>query len=237
MSAPRSPIHAYGRLQRNGQAAGRHRPHHRRLHQAEKGWGAELFWALSVSRREDAVVFSACHAPVLSLLRLRRVRRRLQLRAEDRKHQLPRSPPAGGPEAGHPSAQGDVFEPGGSEGSQAARPVARHSGTRRRVFPGMPKAPRRSARPRVSARAWSGCRNHRTLPHRLRARFRLPPPRPPGQRVQRRSAARERSVFVEAGGQPSARTRAMPPEQSRSSRPTTERPNGQRRFIPSSATA
>src|SRR5580692_11849850 len=88
LSSARHSIHAHGRLQRDGEAAGGHCPHHRRLHQAEKSWGAELFRPLSVSWGEDAVVFSACHAPVLSLLRLRRFRGRVQLRPENRKHHL-----------------------------------------------------------------------------------------------------------------------------------------------------
>ena len=37
-----------------------------RLRQAEEGGGAELFGALSVSCGEDAFVFGACHAAVLS---------------------------------------------------------------------------------------------------------------------------------------------------------------------------
>src|SRR5208282_1126139 len=68
VSRPQShhSIYARRRFQRDGEAAGGYRPHHRRLHQAEEGGRAELFRALSVSWGEDGVVLGACHAAVLS---------------------------------------------------------------------------------------------------------------------------------------------------------------------------
>src|ERR1035437_4099821 len=113
------------RFRVRGQTAGGHRPHHRRLHQAEEGGGAELFGAVSVSRGEDGVVFGACHAPVLSLLRLRPFGGRVQLRAKNRKHYLPRGRADGGAEAGNSAAQGELFDSGRSQRSAAARAVAR----------------------------------------------------------------------------------------------------------------
>src|ERR1035438_8099712 len=112
------------RFRVRGQTAGRHRPHHRRLHQAEEGGGAELFGAVSVSRGEDGVVFGACHAPVLSLLRLRPFGGRVQLRAKNRKHYLPRGGADGGAEAGDSAAQGKLFDSRRSQRSAAARAVA-----------------------------------------------------------------------------------------------------------------
>src|SRR6185369_7244353 len=60
-----------------GQATGGHCPGDRRLHTAEEGRRSEFFRAVPVSSGEDAVIQRACHAPVLSLFRLRQVRRRL----------------------------------------------------------------------------------------------------------------------------------------------------------------
>ena len=62
------------RFRVHAQAAGGHRPHRRRLHQAEKSRSAELLRTLSLSRREDAILLRSRHAPVLSLLRMRRLR-------------------------------------------------------------------------------------------------------------------------------------------------------------------
>ncbi len=61
--------------------------------------GRKTTGALSVSPGEDAIVFGSRHAAVFSLLRLRRIRRRLQLRAENREHHFSRSPPAGSAKA------------------------------------------------------------------------------------------------------------------------------------------
>src|SRR5439155_9818117 len=88
------------RFRVHAQAAGGHRSRGRRLRQAEEGWGAEFFGAVSVSWRHDAVVLGACHAAVLSLLLLRRVGRCVQLRAENREHYFP-----GGGEGGRVKAE------------------------------------------------------------------------------------------------------------------------------------
>ncbi len=56
--------------------------------------------------------------------------------------------------------------PGEAQGRQAAGAVARCSGARRRIFPGMPEASRRSAGPRISGGARAGSR-------RRSARFRI----------------------------------------------------------------
>src|ERR1700680_2043443 len=66
------------RFRVHGEAAGGYRPHCRRLHQAEEGWGAELFGAVSLSWGEDGVVFGARHTAVLSLLWLWRLGGRVQ---------------------------------------------------------------------------------------------------------------------------------------------------------------
>ena len=68
---------------------------------------------------------------------------------------------------------------------------------RLRIFSGMPQAPRRRARPRISPGPRPRRSHHRPLPHRLRPRFRLPPPRPPENRIQRRDAPRKRPVLLE----------------------------------------
>ena len=97
--------------------------------------GAQNFSGLCPFHGEKTrVVLRPRHAPVLSLLRLRRLRRRLQLRPENRKHHLPRSRPPGGAEARHPVAQGDLLDSRRSQRSPPARPVARRSRTRRPAF-------------------------------------------------------------------------------------------------------
>src|SRR5947207_687667 len=77
-----------------------HRSRGRRLRQAEEGWCAEFFGAVSVSQREDAVVLGACHAAVLSLLWVRGVGRCVQLRAENREYYF-----SGGGESGRAKAE------------------------------------------------------------------------------------------------------------------------------------
>ena len=52
---------------------------------------------------------------------------------------------------------------------------------------------------RIPGRARARSGDDRALPHRLRAGFRLSSARPPERRIQRRGAAGERPVFVEAG--------------------------------------
>src|ERR1700722_3129888 len=185
------------RFRLHGQAAGGYRPHHWRLRQAEEGRSAKFFRPMSVPRRKDGVVLRPRHAPVFSLLRLWRVRRRFQLRPENREHHLPRSRADGCPEARHPTAQSGVLDSRRSERSPPARPTPRRPRTRRRILSGMPEAPRRRSRSRISARPRLGRRHHRSLPHRLRPRLRLPPPRPPEKRIQRRPAPRKRLVFLE----------------------------------------
>src|ERR1035441_4520008 len=139
----------FRQLQRDAQAAGGYRPHRRRLRQAEEGWGAELFGALSVSCREDGFVFGSCHAAVLSLLWLRRVGRRLRLHPEGRKYYFPGSCPVAGSEARRTHAQGHLFQSGG--GSQRPPPhgPARRACARDRVFSGLSAASRRGECPRV----------------------------------------------------------------------------------------
>ena len=65
-------------------------------------------------------------------------------------------------------------------------------------FQECPAPSRGCPRPRISGRPRARSGNDCPLPHRLRARLRLPPARPPEGRVHRRGAARERPVFVEA---------------------------------------
>src|ERR1700688_1235570 len=187
------------RFRVHAQAAGGHRPHHWRLHQAEEGRGAEIFGAVSVSWGEDGVVFSARHAAVLSLLWLRRLGGRFQLRAENRKHHLPRSRSHGGAKAGDSSAQGQLFDSGRSQGSAAARAVARRARAGGSVFSGMLAASRGRAGARVpgGSRAQSG--NDCALSHWLCAGFRVPTARSPQGGIQRGSPAGEWVIFVEAG--------------------------------------
>src|ERR1700687_96645 len=143
------------RFRVHAQAAGRHRPHHWRLHQAQEGGGAELFGAVSVSWGEDSVVFSARHAAVLSLLRVWRLGGRFQLRPKNRKHYLPRGRSHGGAEARDSSAQGQLFDSGRSQGSAAARAVARRAAAGGSVFSGMPAASRGRAGARVPGGSWA----------------------------------------------------------------------------------
>src|SRR6202140_324705 len=187
------------RFRVHAQAAGGQRPHHWRLHQAEEGRGAELFGAVSVSWGEDGVVLSARHAAVLSLLRLRRLGGRFQLRAENRKHHLPRSRSHGGAEARDSSAQGQLFDSGRSQRSAIARAVARRARAGGGVFSGVLAASggRAGARIPGGARAQSG--NDCALSHWLCSGFRVPPARSPEGGIQRGSAAGEWVVFVEAG--------------------------------------
>src|ERR1017187_9512181 len=142
----------FRQLQRDPQAAGGHRPHRRRLRQAEEGGGAELLRAVSVSCREDAFVFGACHAPVFSLLWLRRVGRRLHLHPEGREHHLSGSHSPARAEARHTDAQAHLLESGGGARRSGSHGTARRACAGYRVFPGMSAASRRSECPRVSQR-------------------------------------------------------------------------------------
>ncbi len=175
--------------------------------------GAQNYSGLCPFHGEKTPSFSV-HATrqFYSLLRLRRIRRRLQLRPENRKHHLPRIRADGGAEAGHSAAQGELFDSGRSQGSPSARPVARRSRARRRILSGMPAPSRRRAGPRISRRPRPRSGNDREVPHRLRPRFRIPPARPPERRIQRRSAARERPVFVEAETSSGLEHGRQPPE-------------------------
>ena len=140
------------------QAAGRHRPHHRRLRQAEEGRRAKLFRPLPLPRREDSVVFRPRHAPVLSLLRMRRLRRRLQLHPEDRKHHLPRIRPHGRPEVGYSAAQGELLHSRRSQRSPPARTNPRRPRARSSLLSRVPAPPRRRPRPRIPRRAAASIR-------------------------------------------------------------------------------
>ena len=112
---------AIQRLQREPQAAGGHRPHHRRIRQAEQGRGAELLRAVPFPRRKDAVVFRPRHPPVLSLLRLRRLRRRLHFVQKIENIYLPRGRPAGGAEARRAACPRSVRQSRRGPRGQAAR--------------------------------------------------------------------------------------------------------------------
>ena len=61
--------------------------------------------------------------------------------------------------------------------------------------------------------------NDRDVPHRLRPRFRLPPPRPPERRIQRRSPARKRPVLLEAR-RPGVRPQTSGPQTNRAGAPS-----------------
>src|SRR5258708_31538273 len=130
----------FRQLQRDAQAAGGYRPHCGRLRQAEEGWGAELLGALSVSCGEDAFVFGACHAAVLSLLWVRRVGGCLCFYSEGGEHYFPRGRPAAGSEAGRADAEGQLFQSGGGSRRSDSHGAARRACARGGVFSGMSAA-------------------------------------------------------------------------------------------------
>src|SRR5258708_9489035 len=127
----------FRQLQRDAQAAGGYRPHCGRLRQAEEGWGAELLGALSVSCGEDAFVFGACYAAVLSLLRLRRVGGCLCFYSEGGEHYFPRGCPVAGAEAGRADAEGQLFQSGGGSRRSGSHGAARRACAGCGVFSGM----------------------------------------------------------------------------------------------------
>ncbi len=98
---------------------------------------------------------------------------------------------------GIPLPKASYSTPGEAKEARLRGQLARRSRACRSIFSGMPAPSRRCAGTRIShwPRPRSG--DDRPLPHRLRARFRIPPARPPERRIQRRGAARERPVFVE----------------------------------------
>src|SRR5580658_1890823 len=163
----------FRQLQRVPQAAGGYRPHRRRLRQAEEGRRAKLFRTMSLPPREDAVVLGACHASVFSLLRLRRVWRRLHLHPEGREHNLPRSRPPDRAEARRAHAEADFLQSGGSARRPHSHGAPRCACARHPVFSGVSAPPRGRECPRIPQRPRPRCGDDRPFSHRLRARFRL----------------------------------------------------------------
>src|SRR6202012_3514602 len=76
-------------------AAGGHRPHHWRLHHAEKGRRTEFPRAVPVPWGKNPILLRPCGSPVLSLLRLRGRWRCFFLCAEDRERGISRSGESG----------------------------------------------------------------------------------------------------------------------------------------------
>ncbi len=180
------------------QGTGGHRPHCGRVRHAAQERRAEFSGAVSLSPGEDAVVLGSCHAAVLSLLRLRRLGRCFQFRAEDREHHLSGSSAAGRREAQDPAAEDELRLAGGGAHGQAARRADRHSRARLRLVSGATTAARGSTCPRVSCLSRTHTGADRGVSHRLRARSRLSAARCDAETIRRRgAAARVGAVFVE----------------------------------------
>src|ERR1700733_12967233 len=107
------------------EAAGGHCPRNRRVHHAEEERGTELPGAMPVSWREDAFVFRARDAAVLSLLRVRCFGGCLQVRAGDRQGQLSGGGEDRRAEVRDRAAQAGVFLAGRGGGEPAARASTR----------------------------------------------------------------------------------------------------------------
>src|SRR5450755_4836067 len=172
---------------------------------------------MPVSWGEDRVVFGACHAAVLSLLRLRRFWGRVQFCTEDREHYLPGIGAPGGAEAEYSAAEDHVFKSGRGQGSQAAYRVAGSARTSLRVFSGVPEETGRRAGAGISAVARTGPGDDREVSRWIRARLGIFVARPLAGRIRRRGFARERVVFLEGEQRPgtadSCRVHARPQRQ------------------------
>ena len=94
-------------------------------------------------------------------------------------------------------------------GEAAWRP-ARHSRARLHLLSGAAQATRGGARPRISEVAWADARDHRRVPHWLRAGVRLPVARCGARPVRRRHHARVGPVFVEGQGRRRGRATERP---------------------------